>query len=795
MRIFIFLFSYLVAVNAFCQDGSYQISGTISAEGEQLIGATVLIHELRKGVVSNGAGEYIISGLKPGSYHMHVTFVGYESYYHEFRIEDRNIKVDIEMRPSSIELREVTVEANPFKSGAVEQSQTIKVVDRDFLDKNIGNSFVNSIEKIPGVNAINTGVGISKPVIRGMSFNRIMVNDHGIKQEGQQWGADHGLEIDMFDVDRVEIIKGPASLMYGSDGMGGVININSVSFPKEDTYEGGIKGIYKTNNNLRGTSAFFQGNKDGVVFKGRFSMQDFDNYRVPAQSFRYAGYILGLPEGILRNTAGKERNFSFMAGLNKNWGFSTVSVSRFKQKVGLFPGAVGRPTSYTLSRYDRQASIDLPRQNNEHWKVISNTNILIRQNWLEVDLGYQYNIRREESLPHTQNTGMTDAGNLALGLDLQTLTANVRYHTRINGAWKGIHGLQLQYMQNDYQGFEFLLPAFQSMMSGIFSFYEYKPDPDLTVSSGVRFDWGMHDIQKHEQPIYRFSTELGAYAPTGEVDVRNNNINRHFSNISGQLGASWIATDFINLKLNLGSSFRMPTAIELASNGVHHGTFRHELGDPDLSSERGFQLDFNATYSSKKFYLAFTPYFSLYDNYIYLAPTGQFSRLPSGSQLTWEFRQSSARFYGGEFETEYHFTKAFHMGVNAEYVRSYNLDFRLPLPLTPPPSLMADVEYDYDLKEVKWLESIFLNYYVKTFAAQNRVDRNELRTPGYTIMGASTGFNVMLGKQAVNIMLSVENLTNQQYFNHLSRYRLLNLPEQGRNFIITLELPIQGNFR
>ncbi len=763
-----------------------RLEGTIVDEtGEPLIGATILVHELNKGTSTDFEGNYQIERIKRGRYHLHITHVGYEATTEKIEINGEDTRLDITLQSSSIELKSVFVEANPFKSGPIEQSQTIEVVDRDYLEKNLAATFVNSLEKLPGLNAINTGVGIAKPVIRGMSFNRIMVNDNGIKQEGQQWGADHGLEIDMFDVDRVEIVKGPASLLYGSDAMGGVINIAKAPFASEGSFNASVLGIHKTNNNLRGTSAMFEGNKRGVVFKGRFSMQDFDNYQVPAETFNYAGYVLPIYQNRLRNTAGQERNFSIMTGLKKDWGYSTITVSRFSQRVGLFPGAIGIPTAYQLQRYDALSSIDLPRQDNEHWKVIWNNNILIGKNWLEVDLGYQHNIRREESFPENHGQAPSDGSLLALGLNLETFTANARYHTRINDKWKGIHGVQLQHMQNRYQGFEFLLPAFQTQMAGAYSFYEYSPKNTLTLNAGMRLDGGRHNISEHLQPIFR------NYRPTGEFDQRNADIERDYMNLSGSLGASWLPFDKWNVKLNLGSSFRMPTAIELASNGVHHGTFRHELGNENLTSERGYQADLNISYSGRKFYFGLTPYAAFYEDYIYLAPTSRFTRLPTGSQVTWEFRQANSTFTGAELKTEYHFIDNLHVGLAADYVRTYNLDYMLPLPLTPPPSVMADVEYTFKSKW-KWLSEGYINVFVREFAGQDRVDRNERVTPGYTLVGGNAGISLSLWGQPVDMMVGVENLTNEFYLNHMSRYRLLNLPEQGRNIIFSLKIPVSG---
>ena len=304
------------------------------------------------------------------------------------------------MKESAIQLQSLTIEANPFKM-AIGTVPDYSCIDRIF-GKNNGGTFANSLEKLPGISTINTGVGISKPVIRGMSFNRIMVNDRGIKQEGQQWGADHGLEIDPFDVDRVEIIKGPASLIYGSDGMAGVINIAPAAFQQNNNIEGSLVSGYRSNNGMLSNSVYVDGNENNFIFRGRFTMQDFGDYRVPADRFTYAGFNLPIFDNRLKNTAGKERHFSMMAGTKKDWGFSTLTVSKFNQVAGIFAGAVGIPNSYSLRHQGDFRNIDIPRQENEHLKVIWNNSINLRKVGLSLTLPIKQS-RKEFSQPFTRS--------------------------------------------------------------------------------------------------------------------------------------------------------------------------------------------------------------------------------------------------------------------------------------------------------------------------------------------------------------------------------------------------------
>lgn len=771
----------LVCQSILAQDDQYTITGIINGiSSESLPGATVWIEELQKGDITDQNGRYKINKLQKGIYHLHVKHVGFEPTVKAIIVSEGSLTEDFILTPSSVRLSEVEVKTNAYKTGPKEQSMTIQTVDRAFLEKSSSNTFVNALQKIPGVNAINTGVGIAKPVIRGMSFNRVIVTDQGIKQEGQQWGADHGLEIDQYAPERVEIIKGPSSLLYGSDGMGGIINILPASLPNSNTLSGSFLGVYKTNNHLFGTSTMIEGDKEGKLFRFRFSTQDFGDYRVPTDSFIYNRFVLPIYDQTLKNTAGKERNITGMVGLKKPWGHTTITVSNFNQEAGFFSGALGIPREYQLTSDGNSRDIDLPRQVTNHFKVITNYVRNFEKDWLEVDLGFQNNYRREESRPHAHGKGPRPEGILALGLTLQTFTANANYHHQLNKKLNGVYGFQGQFQINRRGGFEYLLSDFTSGNVGIFVYEEYQVNAKASVTAGIRFDYGYRSIDEFSEPIYDDQENIIG------SNLRSGHVERQFSNFSGGIGISFYPNSNFNAKLNLGSSFKIPTAPELSANGIHHGTFRHELGDSTLTTERGWQADLNITYSTGKLYASFTPFFNYFDRYIYLGPTSQFSPLSEGGQI-YRYRQDDAMFTGAEANVDYDLTKSFQIRTAFEYVWNYNLNTQLALPFTPPLSILGEAEYQLPFQGI--ISKPYIGMTAQYFAAQMRVDRNEETTPGYTRISISAGATIKIVNQELELLFSIRNLLHTRYLNHLSRYRLLNLPEQGRNFNVTVKLP------
>ena len=345
-------------------------------------------------------------------------------------------------------------------------------------------------------------------------------------------------------------------------------------------------------------------------------------------------------------------------------------------------------------------------------------------------------------------------------------------------------GTQLQYMDNQNDGVEFLLPVFQSFQTGFFHYQLWDISTKWTVNAGIRYDLGTHDIERHLQPVY----DRGTLLPTGELDERTPAFDRRFSNLSGAMGATFKMNAKNLWKLHLGNSFRFPTAIELSSNGVHHGNFRHEVGDSDLQMERGYQADVTYLHRSNGLFLEVSGFFGYYTDYIYLSPTGTFSPLASGGTL-WEYRQDDALFNGFEITGSYNFPFGLKVDLGIDFVQNLNLDSRLPLPLTPPPSVQLGLEYEL-LPESKGLEDAHVFVLGRYNFAQNRTDRNERETPDSFILNAGLGFSKRLLGQTAKFRLSANNLLNTAYFNHISRYRLLNLPEQGRNIILSLLIPI-----
>ncbi len=691
-----------------------------------------------------------------------------------------------------VELDSITVIGDSYKKASNRNSAlSVEVVDKDFLRQHFTGNLMQSLEHIPGVRSMDIGSGFSKPMIRGMAFNRISVIENGIKQEGQQWGSDHGLEIDAFNVERVTVRKGPVSLLYGSDAMGGAIEISKNSTPSKNQLFGEAVLLTKTVNGTLGGSIMLGIKKDAWYTTMRYTEQHFGDYHVPADSIVYLTMRIPLYGRKLKNTAGYERNISWFSEYRKKRYSMNYAISNTYQKTGFFPGAHGIPDISRVQDDGNSRNIELPYSSVNHFKVTTHQQYIWDKLMATWDIGYQNNHREEWSQFHTHYGNQSLPENdpdKELEFKLNTYNSLIKIKTISSSTWEHSAGWDIQYQQNRIDGYSFLLPEYNRFTTGIFGISIWKPTRELSVSGGIRYDYGKVNIYSYADPYLEtylrgmnYSVEL-----IGEYKWRSYPVNRNFSDISGSLGIVWNPKDVHWIKANIGRSFRLPGANELASNGVHHGTFRHEQGDPSLSSEQGWQLDASYTYENNGISFSVSPFTSWFSNYIYLKPTGEWSVLPHAGQI---YRYTGARafFAGAEVSFAIDFLRNFKYQFAGEYIHTRNRDERTSLSFSPPASVR---------NTLMW-QSKHFNLYseLESIASQKNVAKNELTTPGANLFHLGGAANISIGGTLIEVNMSLRNLFDTKYFNHLSFYRKVEIPEPGRNFQILIKIPFKQKLK
>ena len=688
----------------------------------------------------------------------------------------------------SLLLPDVVVTESYQQRQAKKSALAVDVVDQDFLRKHFTGNFMQAMENIPGVQAMDIGSGFSKPMIRGMGFNRIAVLENGIKQEGQQWGADHGLELDAFNIGTVNVLKGPSSLLYGSDAMGGVIAITSPPVPSVDMLFGDVTLLGKSVNGTLGESFMLGIKKSFWYAQVRYSEQHFGDYRIPTDTIVYLTQKMPVYGRKLKNTAGIERNIGFFAQYQRQRYKANYSVSNVYQKTGFFPGAHGIPDVSRVEDDGDSRNMELPYSKVNHLKVTTLQQYAWEKLVLSGDFGFQNNRREEWSVFHTHYGSQPvpeKAPEKELAFNLNTLSASVKVRFIGSSSWEHALGWDGQHQRNDISGYSFLLPEYYRSTTGLLWLTTYKPNNVISVSGGMRYDYGYIHISSHEDAYLADYLRKQGY---DEEQVEHYKWNSHavkkkFGDYSFSLGLVWTPSERHMVKANVGRSFRLPGANELAANGVHHGTFRHEQGDTNLKSEQGWQMDASYNLRYNGFSISVSPFVSWFSNYIFLRPTGEWSVLPHAGQI-YRYTGAEALFAGTEATIDIHFLRSFNYRISGEYVYTYNCDEHIPLSFSPPFSMRNTLTWQR--------KQVMLYAEWQSIARQNRVERNEDRTPGANLFHLGGSLNIPIrGNQAIEITLTARNIFNTRYYNHLSFYRKVEIPEPGRNFQLLIKIPFK----
>ena len=756
---------------------TFKIAGrVVQADHKGVPFASVVIDELNKGTACDSVGNFQFQEVPIGSYHLHVDAIGFGHTEIEISLVSDTL-IQIEMRRNRLFIDEVVVQDEFNQRIDRSGTQTVDRLSGEELTLSIGNNLAQSLESISGVRSMNTGAGIGKPVIRGFTGTRIVVNHNGLPQEGQQWGMEHGLEIDPFSSERIEIIKGAQAIAYGSDAMGGVVNILPSPIPDAQTLNGRIQSLYKSNNNHLGASVNLDVRERDTYYRLRLSAQRYQDYRVPAETFIYNSFRLDLPQGRMSNTAGQENNISLSIGRIWETGNLEFTFSRYALKTGIFAGAMGIPRQYQLDPDGSWWDIDLPFQDVKHQKGALRWN----QRWENVRLvvngGLQYNEREERTRPDFHGIVTDSSTTLGNGLDLLTASANAKFYWHVDPL-HFISGADVQWQKNWRDGFEFIIPEFNHTEVGFFHVVQYKKGK-TTFEGGVRWDLGYYDVVGYDREVFKLENNE---IVLDSLDTRVQSFQRTFSNFSGSLGLNYEPTEKWTFKANLSRSFRVPNIAEIAANGVHHGTFRHEQGDATLESERGWMMEFTGIHTWERISLRINPYLNYFDNYIFLRPSAEFSYLPDGGQL-YVYTQANVIHSGAELNGYWDWNENWSMELMGSYLFTYNFQSTLALPFTPPGEVTVALNYHRNIGK-NGLQVRLENRWV---AAQNRTDRNERNTPSTFLQNLIFSYRIPMQKSDLLIGLRLSNAWNSAFFDHLSRYRLLNLPEQGRNTIVQIK--------
>jgi len=778
--------------------------------------ASISIPDLKVGAVADSNGHYNIGSLPSGTYLVQVHSIGYST-------TTRNIHIggatsgDFQLADQTIEESPIVITGTSKAIQIVRNPVPIVSISHDYLTNNLSTNIIDAIAKVPGVTALTTGPNVSKPFIRGLGYNRILTLYDGVRQEGQQWGDEHGIEVDQFGIDRIEVIKGPASLTYGSDALAGVVNLIPTPPAPEGKMVGDIQTIYATNNGEYGGSGMLGATKNGFEWMGRVSYKRAKNYQDPI-------------DGRVYNTAFEEKDGNVSLGLHRKWGYSHLSLSVFDDLQEIPDGSrdsVTRQFTQQITDLDTYRPIVSPQELNsytitplhqhvQHYRAYMTNSFNIGGGRLAVNLGAQRSVRREYDLPQQPDIA-------GLFLQLNTYSYDVKYFLPEFDGWGVTVGTNGMYQANTVtKGTDFIIPSYHQFDIGPFAMVK-KTFNKLDIAGGVRYDsrsFRNNGLYTKTDPLTTIQTPVYG-ADTIGADHVFSDYSHTFTGVSGSIGATYNFSNKFSIKANLARGYRAPNISEISANGVHPGTNVYQIGNPDFKPEFSLQEDIGLTYLSKHVVITFSIFNNVISNYIFnqkvLNSKGQDSIIVPGNE-TFKFQQGKADLYGGELSIDIHPFKFLHFenGVSAVYALNEGIDPKLRndsnkyLPTIPPVHGFSELRYDFASTE-HHLVNGFVKVGLDIYARQNRAyleDNTETPTPCYSLFnaGIGTGVTNKKGKVLFNIYVMGNNLFNVAYQDALSRLKYFEpyptspipyhgIYNMGRNIEFKVDFPLNFDYK
>jgi len=717
------------------------IKGKITDQNnEPLAGATIFVTELNKGTVANKDGEFELNNFPNGKFKIRFSFVGYENKIETIIFKDTTIVMNISILQIEIETEEIVVSGG-YNSTQHENAVKIEVLKINSRQNLSTPNFAEILTKVPGIDMISKGAGVAKPVIRGLSMNDILVLNNGVRFENYQYSNHHPLGIDEFGIENVEIIKGPASLLYGSDAIGGVIN-----FIKEKPAPiGSITGDYNlqlfsnslgmTNNiGLKGATkkihaGFRFGNKTNADY-----LQGGGDY-VP--NSRFSGNSL-------------KTNFGFT---NKNF-TSDLFYDFSSYNIGL----ASESAINEILEQGRGRKVDMFYMFLDNHLISSRNKIFFNNTKLELNSAFQ-----QSELLHGENIE-----EIEIDMKLKTLTYEAKLFlpsTKKSEFIVGIQGIN-QINLNNSDAEIILLPDAQINNYSTFGLLQFTFFEKLKIQSGLRYDY---------KTIETKSVNL-----TSDYNYRPA-LTKNYGSFSGSLGSTYNLSEKLLFRANFAIAYRTPTLAELTSNGFHES--RYELGNNDLVPQVAYETDLSTHYHSDFVTFDLAGFYNTINNYIFISPTSDTS---SNGDKIYKYQQSNAVLFGGEANLHFHPKQIswLHFETTFSTVTGQKLDGEY-LPFIPANKLK------FELKAEKEKIGIFQNTFVKINFSnafkQNKVAAEETITNAYFLIDCGIGADIKFKNNTLLFGLSANNILDKKYVDHLSTLKEVNYFNPGRNITLSIK--------
>ena len=723
------------------------LSGKITDQntGESIPGVNVYFQELLKGDVSNAQGIYRIDNLPKGEQIVRFSFVGYKTINKTFKLKEGNNILNIQLDFLVLEGEEVVISGN-FTSTQHENTVTISTINSRQIEQSGSPTLMESIATTPGIDIISKGPGIGSPIIRGLSLSNILFLSNGIPLNNYQFSENHPYMVNENGVRAVEIIKGPASLIYGSGAIGGVINV----IDEEPATKGKVEGVagFKYFGNTSGLNGYL-GVKGNT---GRF----FWGVTGGASSFR--DYRQGNGE-IVANSRFNKKSFKINVGLIRKKAVYKIIYQYGKDKLGL---AV-KP-AFSLAEENKRK--------NEVWFQDLADHLLISQNKFffgkfRMDLIFAYQLN-ERKLQGSELTPVFELVNM----NLSTFSFRLKGKYEFTDKFKLIAGTQgFTQVNRNFDSPNHILPDANIFDISFYTLAQYKIESIIIMEAGLRYSYKKIDV-----PLQ---------AVSGQVNEENTvELNKNYSNLSASLGTTINLNEDMLIRLNIASAYRSPNLAELTQDGMHG--VRYEKGNPLLTNQQNLEIDLGYHLHTKHTTLDISGFYNNIYNYIFLSPTNDST--DDGYRI-YQYEQTPSVLYGGEIMLHIHPHPLHWLHIESSY--SYVIGEKKSggyLPLIPANKFNLGLKFTKD--KMKYLSKSYFRVGGKYAFSQDNPSEFETSTNSYFLLDMGLGTQIRMKNQLLLIDITATNLLNETYYDHLSTLKDLGIYNIGRSINISVKIPI-----
>lgn len=789
---------FFIAFEANAQTAT--ITGNVATKDNPLAFASILLTGTHFGVTADSAGNFIIQNIPPGNYMLQASSIGYDNFEKSISLKiDDLVTISISLAANNKSLNEIVVtgvtratriKENPVAVVSLSSKQIEQTVESNIIDVLVKN--------VPGLNAVKTGANISKPFIRGLGYNRVLILYDGIRQEGQQWGDEHGIEVDAYNIYKAEIIKGPASMMYGSDALAGVVSLFPVVPNFDDKkLNGKFISEYQTNNNLIGNGLQLNYNNKHFLFAIRSSYRMAKNYRNPIDGRVYLSNF-------------KERNFSALLGYKTVKGFTHFNFTLYDNRQAIPDGSrdsITRKFTKQIHEGDQDTikhrpivsdgelnSYKLPAlsQHIQHYRMYMHNFYHVGKGDVDFLLGVQHNIRREYNHPTLPELA-------GMYVRLNTLNYGLRYNTPKFANVETTVGINGMLQNNEsLQATDFPIPDYDLYDGGLYLYAKWKYNK-WSISGGMRYDmrqvkWDNFYVRTN--PATGFDEKVNIPG-TANAILKFDAYKKTFKGTSASLGVTFQPTNQISLKANIGRAYRAPNITEIASNGLDPGAHIIYLGNKNFDPEFSLQEDIGASARFENFSADVSLFNNNIQNYIYLnlvADAYGNAIVDMQGNKTYQYQQAEAQLYGGEIWLAFHPKKlngfrfdnslAVVYGFNRKKIYKDKNENGEYLPLIPPLKLVSSISQSIKLNSKRFI-ALTPKIEIEFAGAQNRylaLSNTETQSPSYVLFNCGIVTEIRYSKaQTLQFQLQAINLLNTAYQSNLSRLKYFEHYTQSAN--------------